>query len=76
LPFIREEPEEAAVDIVLECGTAKENPISSDSSELPHLYDTSGPYKHLDSGSKSEDLGSVEQVQPQNAVDLISSSQV
>lgn len=76
LPLIREEPEEAAVDTVLKCGAAKENPISSDSSELPHFYDNSGPYKHQYSDGRSEDLRSVEQVQPENAVDLISSSQV
>jgi hypothetical protein len=74
LPFIREEPEEA-VDTVLKCGAAKENPISSDSSELPHLYDNSGPDKHQDSDGRSEDLRSVE-VQPENAVDLSSSLQV
>jgi hypothetical protein len=75
LPFIREEPEEAAVDTVLECGATKENPISSDNSQLPHFYDTSGPYKHQDSDGRSEDIRSVEQ-EPENAVDLISRSQV
>ncbi|XP_033611757.1 DNA polymerase zeta catalytic subunit isoform X3 [Cryptotermes secundus] len=75
LPSIREEPEEAAVDTILKCGAAKENPISSDSSELPHFYDNSGPYKHQDSDGRSEVIRSVEQVQPENAIDLISSSQ-
>lgn len=76
LPPIREEPEEAAVDTVLECGAARENPISSDSSELPHFCDNSGPYKHQDNDGRHEVIRSVEQVQPENAIDLISSSQV
>jgi hypothetical protein len=76
LPFIREEPEETATDTGSECGAAKYTALTSGSSKLAPLHDTSGTYKQQDSNNSSKDLRAVEPVQPANTVNKQSTSEV
>jgi hypothetical protein len=76
LPLIREEPEETAADIDLECGAAKYTASSGRSSELASPHDASGTYKQQDIDTISRELRTVKPLQPTNKVNLQSTTEV